>query len=112
MTCPDRTFSIASQLSLYLDLNSLHELSRTCRALRAVLLLYRTRLIASALTCANAAVNPALRLGDALHASHRVWTAYGRDGVKIGRITSGKVGACARDLVGPCRRCSRVVCRV
>lgn len=24
----------------------------------------------------------------------------------------GKVGACARDLVGGCRRCGRVVCRV
>ena len=29
-----------------------------------------------------------------------------------GRMTRGKVGKCARDMVGECRRCSKVVCRV
>jgi len=28
------------------------------------------------------------------------------------RITSGKVGKCARDMVGECRRCGTVICRV
>ena len=51
------------------------------------------------LRCDNENANPAASLGNALYASLDVWTAYGRDGVKIGRITSGKLGACARDLV-------------
>lgn len=100
-----------SQLASHLDLTSLHELSRACRQFRANLLQYRTLLVVQTLHCDNENANPAARLGGALHASLRVWTAYGRDGVKIGRITSGKVGACARDLVGECRRCGNVVCR-
>lgn len=28
------------------------------------------------------------------------------------RLTSGKVGRCARDMVGECQRCGTVVCRV
>jgi hypothetical protein len=27
-------------------------------------------------------------------------------------MTSGKVGSCARDMVGECQRCAKVVCRV
>lgn len=104
--------SIASRIATHLDLNSLHELSRTCRQFRANLLQYRDQLIEHSLRCENENANPAVRLGNALNASHHVWAAYGREGVKIGRITSGKVGACARDLVGHCRRCSKVVCRV
>lgn len=30
----------------------------------------------------------------------------------IGLLTSGKVGACARDMVSECRHCGEVVCRV
>lgn len=29
-----------------------------------------------------------------------------------GRMTRGKVGRCARDMVSECRRCSKTVCRV
>jgi hypothetical protein len=29
-----------------------------------------------------------------------------------GRFTSGKIGPCARDMVGECRKCSEIVCRV
>ncbi|KAK4899465.1 hypothetical protein LTR27_003198 [Elasticomyces elasticus] len=107
LTC----YPIVAQLASNLDLNSLHELSRTCRQFRAHLLQYRTQLIEHSLKCANEDSNPAARLGTALHASHRVWTAYGTEGVKVGRITTGKVGACARDLVGPCRRCGKIICR-
>lgn len=35
-----------------------------------------------------------------------------RDTVDLGKLTSGKIGKCARDMVAECRRCSRVVCRV
>lgn len=34
------------------------------------------------------------------------------DAVENGRLTSGKIGRCARDMVGECHRCARVVCRV
>ncbi|KAK4556558.1 hypothetical protein LTR86_006129 [Recurvomyces mirabilis] len=94
LTC----YPVVSQLATYLDLNSLHELSRTCRQFRAHLMQYRDQLMEQSLRCDNENANPAARLGNALHASLDVWTAYGRDGVKIGRITSGKLGACARDL--------------
>ncbi|EMC92131.1 hypothetical protein BAUCODRAFT_78023 [Baudoinia panamericana UAMH 10762] len=107
LTC----YPIVSQLASYLDLNSLHDLARTCRQFRANLLQYRSQLIEQTLRCENENANPARRLGNALHASFDVWTAYGRDGTKIGRITSGKLGACAHDLVGPCRRCGKIICR-
>ncbi|KAK3068250.1 hypothetical protein LTR53_014342 [Teratosphaeriaceae sp. CCFEE 6253] len=107
LTC----YPIVAQIALYLDLNSLHELSRTCRQFRAHLLQYRKQLIDRSLRCENEEANPAARLGNALHASHQVWKDYGTNGVKIGRITSGKLGACATDLVDACRRCGRVVCR-
>lgn len=103
---------ITIQLARNLDLNSLHELSRTCRQFRASLLEFKVNLIDQALRCENEQTSQALRLGHALQASHDMWTAYGRDGGKVGRITSGKVGSCARDLVGECRACGKVVCRV
>lgn len=40
------------------------------------------------------------------------WNTHGPDGVRIPRLTSGKIGACARDMVGECQRCGTVVCRV
>ncbi|KAF2767397.1 hypothetical protein EJ03DRAFT_329295 [Teratosphaeria nubilosa] len=104
-------YPIISQLVRYLDLNSLHDLSRTCRQVRVNLLQHQKLLVSQTLRCDNENANPAERLGAALHASHQVWTAYGRDGTKIGRITSGKIGACAADLVGECRRCGSIVCR-
>ena len=73
---------------------------------------HRKLLINRALRCINEDTKPAERLGNALHASHAVWTAYGQNGVKIGRITSGKVGACARDMVSDCRACGKIICRV
>jgi hypothetical protein len=68
--------------------------------------------MASTLRCSNEEVSQAKKLGDALNASYATWTIYGREGTNIDRITSGRVGACARDMVGECRRCSTVVCRV
>lgn len=104
--------SIISLLTTYLDLTALSELARTCRQVRANLLQYRELLISRALRCENEDADPAQRLGSALHASHDVWNTYGQNGVKVGRITSGKVGACARDMVGACRGCGKVICRV
>jgi len=104
-------YPIISQLASSLDLNSLHELSRTCRQIRVNLLQYRAQLISHTLRCENENNGPGPRLADRLREAHAEWNTFGANGVRIGRITSGKVGACARDLVGDCRRCGRIVCR-
>ncbi|GAB7358632.1 hypothetical protein MBLNU230_g3862t1 [Neophaeotheca triangularis] len=104
-------YPIASQLASYLDLNSLHELSRTCRQFRANLLQYRSQLVAQSMRCENEFADHAHLLANCFRSSRDAWTTYGRTGQKIDRITSGKVGACARDMVGECRKCNRAVCR-
>lgn len=82
--------SIVRQLAGQLDLNSLHHLSRCCRQFHANLLEYRHQLVRHTLHCVNEE-GPA------------------RDPQ---RLTAGKVGTCARDMVGECQRCAAVVCRV
>jgi len=108
-------YPIVSQLATYLDLNTLHELARTCRQVRAELLQHRELLIAQALRCANEHASSAAQSGGGRHTTHEPWyavaTAGSSDGIRFERITSGRVGACARDLVGECRRCNRHVCR-
>ncbi|EME46245.1 hypothetical protein DOTSEDRAFT_148289 [Dothistroma septosporum NZE10] len=104
-------YPIVSLLASYMDLTTLSDLSQTCRQIRANLMQYRRLLKSKALRCENEQSSPAVRLGNALHASHAVWTAHGRNGLKVGRITSGKVGACARDMVADCRKCGHIICR-
>ena len=84
------------QLAGQLDLNSLHDLSRSCRQFRANLLEYRDQLVRHTLHCVN-------ENGDGVV----------RSAVKSPfQLMSGKVGRCARDMVGECQRCAAVVCRV
>ncbi|KAI6843089.1 hypothetical protein KC340_g15880 [Hortaea werneckii] len=103
-------YPIISQLASYVDLNTLHELSRTCRQIRANILQYRRLLIEQALHCTNDDVGEVAQLGDSRQSGHDSFTTYGRDG-RIGRMSSGKVGSCARDMVGECRKCGTPVCR-
>ncbi|KAL8946815.1 MAG: hypothetical protein Q9222_006840 [Ikaeria aurantiellina] len=90
-------YPIVTQLTQYLDLNTLHALSRTCRQFRANLLQYRTRLVQQTLRCENE--SPA--------------TLQWSNDYPIRRrpLVSGRVSPCARDLVSDCRRCGRVICR-
>ena len=104
-------YPIVSLLAGYLDLTTLNNLSCTCRQSRANLLQFRKLLIEQSLRCENEKANPALRLGNGLNASLEQWRNYARNGEKIGRISSGRVGACARDMVGECRSCGHIVCR-
>jgi hypothetical protein len=102
--------SIISEIATHLDLNSLHDLSRTCRQFRANLLQHRKQLIPHTLRCisdisASSRKPEGKGEGDA-------WVTHGPAGIRIPRLTSGKFGACARDMVGECRRCGTVVCRV
>jgi hypothetical protein len=88
--------SIVRQLAGELDLNTLHDLSRTCRQFRANLLEYRSQLVRHTLHCCNEDDDVTAKLSARLR----------------GEFTSGRVGRCARDMVGDCQRCGRVVCRV
>lgn len=105
-----RSYSIVSQLASLLDLNTLHDLSRTCRQFRANLLQYRTMLKTLTLRCDNE--TPSLTTGtDVEHDDLNDPNIY-RTKYASRRITSGKVGPCARDMVAECRKCSKIVCRV
>jgi hypothetical protein len=102
--------SIVSQLTSLLDLNTLHDLSRTCRQFRANLLQYRIMLKTLTLRCANEIPDLAAMSG-AEHYDPSV-SHMRRMRKTSGRFTSGKIGPCARDMVGECRKCSEIVCRV
>ncbi|KAI6361673.1 hypothetical protein MCOR25_006418 [Pyricularia grisea] len=101
-------YPIIVTISRFLDLNSLDNLSRTCRQVHADLLQYRKILMMSALRCSNeeVPVDPEetlryrARAGNWYYMEDTSRTSY-----------AGKAGSCARDLVSECRRCSTVVCR-
>lgn len=97
--------SIAS----HIDLNTLDALSITCRQIRANLLQFRTQLLSSTLHCVNEDVelDPDHTLRYRARAADWYFVEAGGD-----TAGPGKVGDCARDLVGGCRRCGIVVCRV
>ena len=97
--------SIAS----HIDLNTLDALSSTCRQVRVNLLQFRTKLISSTLHCDNEDVELDPEHTFRYRARAADW--YFVEGGTIGS-GAGKFGDCARDMVGECRRCSRVVCRV
>lgn len=97
-------YPIVRQLASQLDLNTLHDLSRTCRQFRANLLEYRSQLVKHTLHCCNEHVDLGAKLGARLREA--------RSNFDSGRqLTSGRVGKCARDMVGDCQRCGVVVCR-
>ncbi|TQS39109.1 hypothetical protein Golomagni_00370 [Golovinomyces magnicellulatus] len=82
-------YPIVKEIASHLDLNSLDALSSSCRQARVNLLQFRVQLISSTLHCEN-------------------------QRVKIGHeqvLTNIGASNCARDLVGPCQKCNRVVCR-
>lgn len=80
------------------------------------LLPYRDQLIKQTLRCENEYIETLSdMLGDGAVLPDNlknILRLLSRDTVDLGKLTSGKVGRCARDMVSECRRCSRVVCRV
>ncbi|KAH3955548.1 hypothetical protein HBI56_017280 [Parastagonospora nodorum] len=96
-------YPIVRQLASQLDLNTLHDLSRTCRQFRANLLEYRDQLVKHTLHCCNEQDDTATKL--ASRSEPRFNLSPSRT------LTSGRVGKCARDMVGECQRCGVVVCR-
>jgi hypothetical protein len=101
-------YSVVSTLGSMLDLNSLHDLALCCRQFRANLLEYRDQLVKHTLKCSNEDEPTSDFLGNRFRESHATFLSFGYND----RITSGKVGICARDMVGECRKCDTVVCRV
>ncbi|KAK0720787.1 hypothetical protein B0H67DRAFT_577323 [Lasiosphaeris hirsuta] len=101
-------YPIIVSVAASIDLNTLDNLSRTCRQMRANLLQYRKMLLASTLHCSNEdiPVDPDEVMRYRARAGN--WF-YMQD---IGRSAfTAKSGRCARDLVAGCRRCGTVVCR-
>ncbi|KAJ4302289.1 hypothetical protein N0V88_002432 [Collariella sp. IMI 366227] len=101
-------YPIIMSVAIHIDLNTLDNLSRTCRQIREGLLQYRKMLLISTLHCINEPlpVDPDQTLRYRARAGN--WF-YMRDDGRTGY--SGKPGQCARDLVGECRQCKTVVCR-
>lgn len=92
-----------------IDLNTLDNLSRTCRSIRQGLLQYRKMLLVSTLHCCNEDM-PVDREDTLRYRARAGNWFYMQD---ISRTNyAGKSGECARDLVSECRRCGTVVCRV
>lgn len=94
-----------------IDLNTLDALSSSCRQIRTNLIQYRTYLIGSTLHCENEEITPDPEHTFRYRARAADWyfVEGGREALGPG---AGKFGDCARDMVGECRRCSRIVCRV
>src|ERR1700710_312097 len=100
---------VVTSLARHLDLNSLHNLSRTCRQFRATLLQYRDQLVTRTLQCEKEDEEP----GELDRATiRRAHLSASVGGPTYSRMTTGKIGACARDMVAECRSCGTIVCRV
>ncbi|KAH7420012.1 hypothetical protein BKA64DRAFT_700013 [Cadophora sp. MPI-SDFR-AT-0126] len=101
-------YPIIMSIASHIDLNTLDALSSTCRQVRANLLQFRTKLISSTLHCDNEDVELDPEHTFRYRARAADW--YFVEGGSIGS-GAGKFGDCARDMVGECRRCSKIVCR-
>lgn len=99
-----------------MDLNTLHALSQTCRQFHTNLTPYRQQLTKRTLRCENEYIetlsdmlNSGVDIPDSIKS---VIQLLSQSTGQSGRMTRGKVSKCARDMVGECRRCSKVICRV
>ena len=101
--------SIIMSIASVIDLNTLDNLSRTCRQVRGGLLQYRSTLLSSTLHCSNEKLPVDADETLRYRARATNWFYMEDDGRSN---YSGKSGQCARDMVSECRRCGTVVCRV
>ncbi|KAI1439093.1 hypothetical protein GGR50DRAFT_354 [Xylaria sp. CBS 124048] len=92
-------YPVITVIVSWLDLNSLDNLSRTCRQIRETLLLYRVSLVMRTLRCYKE--QPPLAPEDNELNWHYMTI----------NENYRRRGSCARDLVAECRRCTRPVCR-
>lgn len=103
-------YPVIASIASHIDLNTIDALSLTCRQIRANLLQFRQQLIISTLHCENEEIEPDPEHTFRYRARAADWyfVESGREAIGSG---AGKFGDCARDMVGECRRCNRVVCR-
>lgn len=99
--------SIIHEIVSSIDLNTLDSLARTSFLIHDALVQNRHALMRATLRCCNEQV-PVDR-DETLRYRARAGNWYY---MEDGRGYNGKSGQCARDLVGQCRRCGEVVCRV
>ncbi|KAI1207192.1 uncharacterized protein F4807DRAFT_436014 [Annulohypoxylon truncatum] len=101
-------YPIVMAIASSIDLNTLDNLSRTCRQVRQALLQYRSVVLAHTLHCVNedVPIDPEDTFRYRARAGNWYYMEDGRTG-----DYSGKSGSCARDMVAECRRCGTVVCR-
>ncbi|EXJ59917.1 hypothetical protein A1O7_04064 [Cladophialophora yegresii CBS 114405] len=115
LTC----YPVALSLSSHLDLNDLYSLAATCHGVHASLTQYSRQLKSQSLRCSHDG-RPVL--AEALWAqrdrTHAATEAIAGGSVHIQPTgiydsigVSSKISSCARDLVGPCRKCGTIVCR-
>lgn len=124
----NQTPSVAERLAENLDLTDLASLSSTCRLIRDSLIQFAHQLKQHSLRCAfeleekehedDAALAFQLSLEDELSLGSSGGPAFPVNTYSTSRPSwqsalglSGKISRCARDLVGPCRKCGIVVCR-
>ncbi|KAI5859704.1 hypothetical protein GGS23DRAFT_607311 [Durotheca rogersii] len=101
-------YPIVMAIASSIDLNTLDNLSRTCRQVHQALLQYRSTILSHSLHCVNEDVP--IHPGDTLRYRARAGNWYYMEDGRAGDY-SGKSGSCARDMVAECRRCGTVVCR-
>ncbi|PGH08420.1 hypothetical protein GX51_01247 [Blastomyces parvus] len=127
-------YPVVVQIARSVDLNTLDSLSMTCRQFRANLLPYRSQLVRETLRCANEPLDDSPSKdsdgGDSNAAPGPVvsddapdifqafpWRNTTTGGTALigpssfPRLTTRKVGRCARDMVTECQRCMYTVCR-
>ncbi|KLJ13460.1 hypothetical protein EMPG_11611 [Blastomyces silverae] len=128
-------YPVVVQIARSVDLNTLDSLAMTCRQFRANLLPYRSQLVRETLRCCNehlddvpsedsdssdnSAAAGLVVAGD----PPDIFEAFPLPDTTAGgtappvrywgfpRLTTRKVGRCARDMVTECQRCMYVVCR-
>lgn len=114
-----RSYPIAESLASYLDLTDLDHLSLTCRSLREALIQFAYQLKQYSLRCSNEIKDEEQESMDEATALYlSLEESMGNGGhtamgypypSSLG--LSGRSSRCARDMVGPCRRCGVVICR-
>ncbi|KAJ5482864.1 hypothetical protein N7539_006310 [Penicillium diatomitis] len=109
-------YPIVKAIARAIDLNTLHALSRTCRQFHVNLAQFRHQLIRETLRCENEFIET---VADMLEAGANVPNSVksvlrllSQNSHEAGRISRGKVGKCARDMVDECRRCHKINCTI
>lgn len=97
---------IALAIAQQIDLNTLDAVARTSYHIHEGLLQYRTSLLAGTLRCSQELVP--VEPGESIRFRARAGNWFY---MEDGRNYNGKSGDCARDMVGPCRKCGDILCR-